>query len=972
MNELAELRQQVAELEAKDTERKRAEEALQKSQQLLERMFASLRDAVFIVDADTTEILDCNPAASKIFGYSRQEMLGRTTAFLHVDEVTLAEFRKHLYPAVAEKGFLFLPEFRMKRKDGTVFPTEHSMVPLADAQGKRIGWVSVVRDITARKRAEEALQFEREQLLSIFESIDEIIYASDPNTHEILFANKTLREAFGKDLVGGICYREFQGFDSPCEFCTNEIILREKGKPYRWEYHNPILDRHYAIVDRIIRWPDGRDVRFEFAVDITERKRAEEKVCRYLERIEALREIEKATTSTLDLTQVLDIILEELKRVIPYHSAGIFLFSDGKAKLTAGMGFPDLERALQVSFPVEEDALTCELLQDKCPLVLADAQADERFRARGGTEYVRSWIGVPLISKGKSVGILTIDHREPGVYDEESADMARAFASQVAIAIENARLYEEARQELAERERAEEELRRSEERFRSLIENMSDLIVILNADGTARYVSPSTEQTLGYKPDETIGKNISEFIHPDDLPNWINAFAHRLQHPGAAETPMEARVRHKDGSWRVIEGRGNNLLHEPAMAGVVINARDITKRKRAEEKVRHHLEQIEALREIDKAIISTLDLTEVLDIILKELERVIPYHSAAIFLLSDDTARVTAGRGFPDMERALQVSFPVEEDALTRELLQEKRPLVLTDAQADERFLARGGTEYVRSWIGVPLIAREKVVGFLTIDHREPGVYGEESAEMAEAFASQVAVAVENARLYEEAQRELAERKRAQEELARTTETLRKTLGATIQAMAVTVETRDAYTAGHQRRVADLARAIATEMGLPKERIEGLRMAAVIHDIGKIAVPTDILNKPARLSENEFGIIKDHPRMGYDILKEIEFPWPIAQIIFQHHERMDGSGYPRGLSGEDILLEARILAVADMVEAMASHRPYRPAHGIDKALEEISQNRGVLYDPGVVDACLRLFTEKGFTFNAAPPPTTRN
>jgi HD-GYP domain-containing protein (c-di-GMP phosphodiesterase class II) len=139
-------------------------------------------------------------------------------------------------------------------------------------------------------------------------------------------------------------------------------------------------------------------------------------------------------------------------------------------------------------------------------------------------------------------------------------------------------------------------------------------------------------------------------------------------------------------------------------------------------------------------------------------------------------------------------------------------------------------------------------------------------------------------------------------------------------------------------------------------------MAGVIHDLGKITVPTDILNKPGRLTEHEFGIIRSHPKVGYDILKTIDFPWPVAQIVLQHHERMDGSGYPQGLSGEKIILEARILAVADVVEAMSSHRPYRPARGIDKALEEISQNKGVLYDPEVVDVCLKLFTQKGFRF----------
>jgi HD-GYP domain-containing protein (c-di-GMP phosphodiesterase class II) len=389
---------------------------------------------------------------------------------------------------------------------------------------------------------------------------------------------------------------------------------------------------------------------------------------------------------------------------------------------------------------------------------------------------------------------------------------------------------------------------------------------------------------------------------------------------------------------------------------------ELAERKRAEEEVRRHLERAEALREIDRAITSTLDLPKVLDIILQELERVISYHSAGIFLFSDGTARLTAGRGFPDLERVLQVSFPVQEDHLTREVLQEKRPLVLADAQADERFLARGGTEYVRSWIGVPLIAKGRAVGFLTVDHREPGIYGEESAEMVQTFASQAAIAIENARLYEETQRELAERKRAQEELRQSYGKLQRALEGTVGVLVSATEMRDPYTAGHQRRVTQLAYAIANEMGLSEERIEGIRMAGLIHDVGKINIPADILSKPARLTEIEFGLIKMHSQIGHDILKVVEFPWPVAEIVLQHHERMDGSGYPHGLSGDKVILEARILGVADVVEAMASHRPYRPARGIDEALKEISRNRSILYDPEVVEVCLKLFTEKGFEF----------
>jgi len=193
---------------------------------------------------------------------------------------------------------------------------------------------------------------------------------------------------------------------------------------------------------------------------------------------------------------------------------------------------------------------------------------------------------------------------------------------------------------------------------------------------------------------------------------------------------------------------------------------------------------------------------------------------------------------------------------------------------------------------------------------------------------------------------------------------LRKTLGAAVQAIASVVERKDPYTAGHQRRVADLARAIATEMRLPGNQIDGLRIAASIHDIGKISVPAEILSMPRKLTEIEMSLIKSHPQSGYDILKDIDFPWPVAQIVLQHHERLDGSGYPLGLKGSEIMPEVRILAVADVVEAIVSHRPYRPALGLNLAIDEISKNRGILYDPDVVAACLKLLTNNQYILAA--------
>jgi putative nucleotidyltransferase with HDIG domain len=203
-------------------------------------------------------------------------------------------------------------------------------------------------------------------------------------------------------------------------------------------------------------------------------------------------------------------------------------------------------------------------------------------------------------------------------------------------------------------------------------------------------------------------------------------------------------------------------------------------------------------------------------------------------------------------------------------------------------------------------------------------------------------------------------RREAEEKLQETLESLKRAVGTTIQVLVSALESRDPYTAGHQSRVANLACAIATEMGLSKDKIDGIRMAGIIHDIGKLSIPSEILTKPTKLTEIEYSLIKEHCRSGYEILKDVESPWPLAEIVYQHHERMNGSGYPRNLKGDEILMEARILAVADVVEAMASHRPYRPALGIEAALDEIIKNKGIFYDDAVTGACLKLFREKCF------------
>lgn len=252
------------------------------------------------------------------------------------------------------------------------------------------------------------------------------------------------------------------------------------------------------------------------------------------------------------------------------------------------------------------------------------------------------------------------------------------------------------------------------------------------------------------------------------------------------------------------------------------------------------------------------------------------------------------------------------------------------------------------SCIALPLKNEDRILGALTIYSGNAGAFGEDEIALLSELAADLSYGIESIRT------------RAEREEGRAN--LLKNMEATIQAIAATVEMRDPYTAGHQRRVAELAEAIGRELGLSEDRVHGLYLAGIVHDVGKINIPAEILVKPGRLSDLEYDLIKIHPKAGFDILKGIEFPWPVARIVHQHHERLDGSGYPEGLKGEEILQEAKILAVADVVEAMSSHRPYRAGLGTERALSEISNGRGVLFDQDAVDACERLIGEKGFVF----------
>lgn len=634
--------------------------------------------------------------------------------------------------------------------------------------------------------------------------------------------------------------------------------------------------------------------------------------------------------------------------------------------------------------------------------------------------------------------------------------------------------------DITDRKLAEQRLSDSECRFRALVEGASEPVAVMGREGVISYVSPAMKSISGYEASEFIGKNLAQFVHPQDAQKLASGLAMLIDEPGKTHRNL-ARYLHKDGSWISLESSARNLLDEPSINGIVVNLRNVTDRVRAEAELAHNLTILKTQQETSldgilvvdacACVISQnqrfLELWHVPQHLRGEKEdeglrayiaamvvdpeafdarvaylyahpdersneeialkdgRIFDRYSAPmrgsdedyigrVWFFHDITEYKRAEKRLRRVNRALKtlsacdsalihatteaslystmckvlvdvggycMAWVGRADSDARKSVRpvafagdERGYLQTADISWDDGERSRGATgSCIRSgalqimrladvlagpWrteaaqrgyaaiIAMPLRDDKGVFGSITIHATQVDAFDEEEVKLLSQMAEHLSfgVSVLRARIDNESN------------LRR----VGQTLESTVHAIAGTVETRDPYTAGHQRRVATLCVAIARKLGLPEMRIRGLDLAATIHDLGKISIPAEILNKPGRLSSIEMQLVKTHAEIGYEIIKDIDFPWPIAEMVRQHHERLDGSGYPRGLKGDEILLEARIIAVADVVDAMSSHRPYRPGLGLEAALQEIARQRGITLDADVVDACLGLFREGAF------------
>jgi PAS domain S-box-containing protein len=847
-----------------------------------------------------------NDSACQFWGKSREELIGKAFAdYLHPDDQEeTAAVTERVQKSETVRGLIN----RQKTPEGwrTV---EWNASPVFDEAGNYVGFQATGRDITERKQAEEALRKSHERFQLANRATFNVIWDWNLQTNA-LWRNENFQMLFG--------YRA-EEIEEGIESWTNRIHPEDLNRvkagihaaidsgQQSWsdQYRFCRKDGKYAeINDRgyIIREASGNPVRMIGAMqDITERKQAED----------ALRESEerfrRAITATKDGLWERDIQTNQEFFAPRWCEITGYSFDDPELPHT-------YESWASRIHPYDYDRVMGVLNNHLEKGTKYDV--DYRHRHKSG-EY--RWQN----SKGQAI------------FDESGKPIKMVgFIS-----------------DITERKQAEEALLKSERNLAAIMNASTESIFLMDLEGGLLAANESLAKRLGTDLETLLRSNFYEFLPSDVAKNRKLRVKQMIKigKPLYFEDESFGRTI-LNSFYPIFDSKGQ--ITRLAVIGM-----DITERKKMEERERHFKQVLLAIRNVNQLIVQETDPERLIDQACQILTETLGYYNAWIVLFDEDKKVISIkAYGFIDgynlfEEQLKQGKYPL----CIKKAFQEKGTIVIDNASDSCPDCPLYSGHVGRAGLSSRIQHGDKLYGMLTVSIPREYANLEETSKLFIELAGNLGLALYKISLEKE-------RKKTEEELKLSYQKLQKAIKSTIQAIALILEKRDPYTAGHQRRMTKLACAIAEEISLSPDKIERLYIAGIIHDIGKINVPTEILSKPGRLSEIELSLIQTHPQVGSDILKEMELPGEVSSIVLQHHERMDGSGYPSGLSSKDIILEARILAVADVVEAMASNRPYRSALGLDKALEEITKNKGKLYDPEVVDVCLKLFKEKGFKF----------
>jgi PAS domain S-box-containing protein len=807
---------------------------------------------------------------------------------------------------------------------------------------------------------------------AMMDNVAEGVYLIGLDDLLIKWTNEIFTRMFGYD-PGEMVGKQVDIVNAPTERTPAETriaivdVLKETGEwhgevrnikrngTHFWCYVNVSLFEH----------PEYGKVILAVHTDITKRKQAEEEARQKTEDLVLINALSDAVNRGDSLLEILQLLARETKRILSCHGATTYLLSEDREYLVMqiftrppamisriekliGMKIP------AISIPVKTGSLYRKMLQEGKPQLINDPKTIQGLMAEFTENKIlkklvpkiysildtRSVINVPLVSKGEAIGLLDVSRKEP--FTEFDLKRFEVISGELTSIIE--------------RKQAEEKVKHLNLVLRA-IRNVNQLIVKeKNRERLLKGACNNLVETRGYYSawiallDESgkletyaeagLGKAFLPIIELLKRGKLTTCSQKALKQQEIVITENPASTCPECPLAQEYSGRGAmtiRLEYNEKVYGLISVSIPVHLAVDQEEQSLfkevagdiafsiHNIELDEERIQAEENVKSAKD----------ELQMILDSVPAIIFYKDTEGRIIRANKALADslkvtvkdmVGKTTEEFLPKEQAENTRKDDEE----VMISGKAKRNIIQPYTTPEGVRWVITDKIPYRDKKGKVT------GVIG--------------------------LSKDITVQRKSEQELKRTYQRLKKTMDAAIDTMSKIIEAKDPYTSGHQHRVCQLAVPLARELGLSSDKIEGIRIASLIHDIGKIGLPTEILSKPTKLTDIEFSLIKGHSQIGYDILKSIDFSYPIAQIVLQHHERLNGSGYPNKLKGDKTLLEAKIIGVADVVEAMSSFRPYRPALGIDKALEEISQNRGILYDPEVVDACLKLFKEKRFKF----------
>lgn len=989
--------------------------------------------ALYSVDAQGI-VVNWNESAERIFGWTAEEIIGQPLPVVPAERQ--GDFDE-LLRRVLDGDQLVGEEMLHRRRDGMPITVSLSMAPVLDEHGKSIGLMGAAYDITERTQAERAVRESQAHLASMLNAITEsaflmmpdgiIIAANDEVTHRLRPSDGTL---VGKNAYDALSPQVAENRRRYAErvVASGRAVQFEDQRDGR-SIHNsiyPVFDGSGQVAQLAI-----------FGEDITERRQSEERVTllgHMLDKAPAAITVHDeegrflyanqqacALHGYADEVEYLAVNLQELdapESAIQIEERMQQIAETGEARFEVahhrkdGSTFPLSVHAkaiewdgrsaiLSIAVDIAERRQAEEKLQAekdwseaiiasapnlviglsegaKIQIFNAHAERVTGHRAADvmGTSWIDTFIAEPLREEILGVwdeivaGRLIEHHHENEILTKHAGVRTVSWSNTILTSPDDEfRMILSIGEDVTDRRRVEQSLHESEARFRRYVENAPYGVFITDAAGRYLEANHAAVRIIGYTLAQLKTMSIRDLLPPNDMAEGLAHFQQLLE---TGSVFGELALRRADGALRYCSLSAVRLSEDRYLGF----AQDIHDRKQTQlrlARVYRHQKRINGLSFEIGSSTDTDRIHQLVDHAVRELMDV----SAFIVSSYDaDTSLIRAEyitkEGGTVVDVAALPSLPLAASGGNQStVLREGVPVNVPDYRASR---AGGKTEYTvndrgdvnpgpppaeaaeitRSALLVPMRVSGKIIGVMQVQSTRLRAFDEEDEQVLSGLANVAAIALSNAQLLTE---------------------VHDALEGTILATGRTMAYRDPYTAGHQQQVSQLASAIGRACGLEDERLEGLRVAALLHDLGKIAIPAEILSKPTALSTIEMDIIRTHPRVGHELLAGVSFPWPVAEIILQHHERLDGSGYPGGIPGEAMLREARILAVADVVEAMASYRPYRPSLGIEAALQELEEGRGVRYDAEIVDVCLRLFREDGFSFEEPlvddlPRPTT--